>query len=162
LQSELRWRNLGNIEAIYAGDISYNTTNANGSVAYGSNPRLKLLKGSNDHLYVILYYVVGTLAGGSISNNVVGNGSGASWKQVSYRTFPELQTPVPGETLSPIFIASENSATDNTFVQQLRHFDRTHTETVEVADPGSAFIPVYCASYFLEPYVSEDGKSASF
>ena len=161
LQSELRWRNLGNIEAIYAGDIVYNTTSGS-QTAYGSNPRLKLLKGSNDHLYVILYYVVGTLSGGFISNNVVGNGSGAAWKQVSYRTFPELQTPVPGETLSPIFIASENSATDNTFVQQLRHFDRTHTETVEVADPGSAFIPVYCASYFLEPYVSEDGKSASF
>ena len=162
LQSEFRWRDLGNIEAIYAGDINYNITYPGGGPGYASNPRLKLLKGSNDHLYVILYYGSGVLTSGNISNSQVGNGSGTSWQQASYLTLVEKQTPVPGETLSPIFIASENSATDNTFVQQLRHFDRTHTETVEVADPGSAFIPVYCASYFLEPYVSEDGKSASF
>lgn len=162
IQTVYKWQGLGKIVDIMGGDVQYPVGNTN-----VLNKQGKLLFGSDGHLYVLLYNVGGLgvfPTTGTVNDNQTGTPppGGGSWRQVSYRTFANLQQPVPGEFLEPVGVQAKNTSTDKTFYKRVATYRRTHTETVEAADPGSAFIPVYCASYFLEPYVSEAGKSANF
>ena len=162
IQTVYKWQGLGKIVDIMGGDVQYSVGSTN-----VQNKRGKLLFGSDGHLYVLLYNVGGLgvfPTTGTVSDNLTGTPppAGGSWRQVSYRTYANLQQPVPGEFLEPVGVQAKNTSTDKTFYKRVVNYRRTHTETVEAADPGSAFIPVYCASYFLEPYVSEAGKSANF
>lgn len=140
------WRYLGQIDSIFEGAAP--TT---GTIIGG-----KLYQHSNGHIFTYLDPLRRAF-GGSYSavynlNNIPAIG-GSGWIQVSYRTGASL-TP-PGETLSIL------AAQDDYFARFMQ-YKREYTETIKVADPGSAYIPVYCASYFLEPYVSEAGKNAIF
>ena len=165
LVTEYLWQNLGEINQIIAGNVQYPYVNPEtGFTVNVSNPAGKLLFANNGHVYIALYNVSGlgpysTTA--SLNSQNYGTPPGGIWRQVSYRTFEDLQ-PAPGEVISPVGVQAKNTLTDNSFYKRIMNYRRTHTETVEVADPGSAYIPVYCASYFLEPYVSEAGKNANF
>ena len=160
---ETFWFNTGNIENIYGGEVQYPYTANNGDTVYPSHTGRKLYMATDGHLYMPLYRVIGTgvASGGSLSTQLYGTPPGGIWKKVSDKTFLDLR-PNVGEILAPVGVQAKNTATDKTFYQRKVGYNRTHTETVEAADPGSAFIPVYCASYFLEPYVSEVGKFANF
>ena len=163
--TEYLWQNLGEINEIISGDVQYPYVNPEtGSTVNVTNPAGKLLFANNGHLYIGLYNLAGlgpysTTA--NIGSQNYGTPPGGLWHQVSYRTYQDLQ-PAPGEVISPIGVQTENTSTDNTLYKRIMNYRRTRTETVQVADPGSAYIPVYCASYFLEPYVSEAGKNANF
>lgn len=153
------WQDFGKLVDILGGNVQYPTVSQS-----ASNLRGKLLFATDGHLYVNLYNPSGLgswATSGTISTDVVGTPPGGTWSQVSYRTYTDLQ-PAPGEIINPVGVQAKNTSTDNTFYKRVMNYRRTHTETVEAADPGTAFIPVYCASYFLEPYVSEAGKSANF
>jgi len=139
---------LGEIESIFKGDAPHPPTNYEGG---------KIYRHTNGHLYVFLDPFQRS-NGGNYLNTYSSQWTGtfpssAGWVQASYRTKEDL-TP-PNELLSIL------SAIDSEF-SRLAKYDKKYTETIKVADTGSAFIPVYCASYFLEPYVSEAGKNAKF
>jgi hypothetical protein len=140
------WRYLGEIDSIFEG-----VAPTTGTIVGG-----KLYQHSNGHIFTYLEPLT-RLLGGNYSgiynlDNIPAIG-GSGWVQVSYRTGASL-TP-PGETLSIL------AAQDDYFARFVQ-YKKEYTETIKVADPGSAYIPVYCASYFLEPYVSEAGKNAIF
>ena len=159
LQTIYLWQNLGKIVDIMGGDVQYPVGSTNAVNLAG-----KLLFHTDGHLYVILHNLggLGTYpTTGYVNSSFTGTPPGGTWRQVSYKTYTNLQ-PAPGEVLEPVGVQAKNTSTDKTFYKRVMTYRRTHTETVEAADPGSAFIPVYCASYFLEPYVSEAGKSANF
>lgn len=163
IQTVYFWQDFGKLVEILGGNVQYPTV-VDGVSQSASNLRGKLLFATNGHLYVNLYNPSGLGAwptSGTISTDLVGTPPGGTWFQVSYRTYTDLR-PAPGEIINPVGVQAKNTSTDNTFYKRVMNYRRTHTETVEAADPGTAFIPVYCASYFLEPYVSEAGKSANF
>ena len=141
------------------GDVQYPVGFTNAQNLAG-----KLLFHTDGHLYVALHNLSGLgpyPTTGTVNSYFTGTPPGGTWRQVSYKTYTNLQ-PASGEVLEPVGVQAKNTSTDKTFYKRVMTYRRTHTETVEAADPGSAFIPVYCASYFLEPYVSEAGKSANF
>ena len=159
LQTVYKWQNLGKIVDIMGGDVQYPVGFTNAQNLAG-----KLLFHTDGHLYVALHNLSGLgpyPTTGTVNSYFTGTPPGGTWRQVSYKTYTNLQ-PASGEVLEPVGVQAKNTSTDKTFYKRVMTYRRTHTETVEAADPGSAFIPVYCASYFLEPYVSEAGKSANF
>ena len=148
LQSTPFWEYLGEIESIFRG------TAPTSGAFFGGN----LYQHTDGHLYTYLSPIVRNIGGGykstyTFDNPAIPAVGGTGWVRVSNRTGADL-TP-PNETLSLL-------AADDAYFSRLVQFRKEYTETIEVADPGSAQIPVYCASYFLEPYVSEAGKSANF
>jgi hypothetical protein len=154
--NRLFWEKLGSIESLFEGDApAYDT---NGPPIQNLFKQSSIYRDTDGHLYLWLYPHVFGLGGG-YGNSFFGTNhtgtsiGGAGWRKISNRTTASL-TP-PGEILSIL------TALDTEYSRKIK-YDRPHTETIKVADPGSAYIPVYCASYFLEPYVSEAGKSANF
>lgn len=154
--SRLFWEKLGSIESLFEGDAP--AYDSNGPLVQNLFKESSIYKHTDGHLYLWLYSLRfnqgGAYSNSLVSTNYTGTGiGGAGWRKISNRTTASL-TP-PGELLSIL------TALDTEYSRKIK-YDRPHTETIKVADPGSAYIPVYCASYFLEPYVSEAGKSANF
>ena len=152
----LFWEKLGSIESLFEGDAP--VYDSNGPSVQNLFKQSSVYRHTDGHLYLWLFSVKFDLGGGYgnsfFGTNYTGTSiGGAGWIKISNRTGASL-TP-PGEILSIL------TALDTEYSRKIK-YDRPHTETIKVADPGSAYIPVYCASYFLEPYVSEAGKSANF
>ena len=154
--ARLFWRKLGSIESLFEGDAP--VYDSSGPSVQSIFKESTIYRHTDGHLYLWLYPLRFSLGGGYSTNlfSTTNTGTtigGGGWRQISNRTSASL-TP-PGEVLSIL------TALDTEYSRNVK-YDRPHTETIKVADPGSAYIPVYCASYFLEPYVSEAGKSANF
>lgn len=154
--ARLFWRKLGSIESLFEGDAP--VYDSSGPSVQSIFKESTIYRHTDGHLYLWLYSLRFSLGGGYSTNlfSTTNTGTtigGGGWRQISNRTSASL-TP-PGEVLSIL------TALDTEYSRNVK-YDRPHTETIKVADPGSAYIPVYCASYFLEPYVSEAGKSANF
>lgn len=163
--NELVWYKLGSVNSIYEGNVQYSYIDSEGQTVHFSHNGLKLYTAADGHLYMPVYRsnFYGLASQGPLS----GDGGGYPpmdtfyWVKVSDKTFADIR-PTVNEIIAPVGVQAKNTSTDKTFFQRKVDYRKTHTETVQAADLGSAFIPVYCASYFLEPYVSEAGKFANF
>ena len=163
--NQLVWYKLGSVNSIYEGNVQYSYIDSEGQTVHFSHNGLKLYTAADGHLYMPVYRsnFYGLASQGPLS----GDGGGYPpmdtfyWVKVSDKTFADIR-PTVNEIIAPVGVQAKNTSTDKTFFQRKVDYRKTHTETVQAADLGSAFIPVYCASYFLEPYVSEAGKFANF
>ena len=161
--NQLLWYKLGSVNSIYGGNVQYSYIDSQGQTVHSSHNGLKLYTATDGHLYMPVYRVsaYGIASQGSLNGQLIGYPPGGTWVKVSDKTFADIR-PTVNEIIAPVGVQAKNTSTDKTFFQRKVDYRKTHTETVQAADLGSAFIPVYCASYFLEPYVSEAGKFANF